>query len=177
MIASAMRGRLGGAGDGAGALSAAEAHRRAQAAEAAGDREGALAIYREAVRTHPKDPFLLGNYAVAVSNRSFVVRTNRGRTVPLRPTSHDRVGDARAALALLDETERIDPKYAEPALQRGLIDAAWGLPEDALVEFYKAHLLGGRQDVIDRNASAITRLQLGAAAFDSLRQNGRPASR
>ena len=162
-------------GTGSPSRSAEEYLRLAQAAESAQDYEAALTLFRESVRDYPREMVLLGSYASALNNRSFLVRSNRGRTFPLAPTSHERVANALASLAMFDAAERAQPQNGEPALQRGLLYAAWGLPEDALAELYRAHLLGGRQDEIDKAGSTITLLQLGHV--DTLDQNGRPASR
>lgn len=151
-----------GAGSNEGpVLGAAEALHQAQAAEKRGDYEAAFAIYRDAMRWHPGESVLVGAYAAAVSNRSFSVRPNRGRFVSLSPTSYDRVATALEVLALYDKAERLRPGDGEPALQRGLSYATWGLPEDALLELYKAHTLGGRQKEIDGVGATITLLQLG----------------
>ena len=149
---------------------------QARQAEERGDFEGAFAAIREGLRHFPNDPVLLGTLGTATQNRSYAVRTNRGRVVPVTPTSRERVAAAREALALLEASERSRPADPNPALHRGLLLAAWGLPEDALVELFRARVLGGTSPEIDRVGGAITLLQLGSAA-DSLAQNGRPASR
>lgn len=153
--------------------------RQARAAELAGDDPAALALYRAGLARYPRDEVLLGSYATATTNRSFAVRRNRGRIVPVAPTSRDRVDAAREALALLDAAQAADARGGQPALMKGLLYAAWGLPEDALVELYVAVTRGERAPQLERTAGAITLLQLGRA--DSLGtapdQNGRPASR
>ena len=133
----------------------------ARAAEARGEFEEAFALYAEAVHRYPGQGLLLLSYGAAISNRSFMVRPNRGRLVPLAPTSHARTRAAREALALFDAAERAHPDDGAPALQRGLTCASWGLPEDALMELYRAHLLKGPADEIERVANTITLLQLG----------------
>jgi len=148
----------------------------ARQAEERGDFEGAFAAIRDGLRHFPNDPVLLGTLGTATQNQSYAVRTNRGRIVPVTPTSRERVAAAREALALLEASERSRPADPHPALHRGLLLAAWGLPEDALVELFRARVLGGTSPEIDRVGGAITLLQLGSAA-DSLGQNGRPASR
>jgi tetratricopeptide (TPR) repeat protein len=161
------------------ARDAAGTARMARAAEERGDLEKALAIYREGVRRFPSDPVLLGSYGTATTNRSFAVRTNRGRLMPLAATSRERTTAAQEALRLLDAAQQANPRLSQPALQKGLLYAAWGLPEDALVELYAAVVRGDRSPALERTAGAITRLQLGRA--DSLGalpdQNGRPARR
>ena len=163
--------------------SAAEYLRVALAAEQAWDYDSAFTLYLEALRRYPNDLALWGSYASALNNRSFVVRPNRGKSVALDATSHERVQDALASLAQFDAMERAAPRYGEAALQRGLLYAAWGLPEDGLAELYRAHVLGGREDKINWAGTMITLLQLGRG--DSLEsdrqgrlgQNGNPASR
>jgi len=144
----------------------------ARQAEERGDFEGAFAAIRDGLRHFPNDPVLLGTLGTATQNQSYAVRTNRGRIVPVTPTSRERVAAAREALALLEASERSRPADPNPALHRGLLLAAWGLPEDALVELFRARVLGGTSPEIDRVGGAITLLQLGSAA-DSLG----PASR
>ncbi len=157
-----------------GRHSAAEFLARARAAELRQDFEGSFAAYRAGLSRFPEDAVLLGAFATAIQNRSYAVRVNRGRAVPLTPTSRERVAAAREAFALLDASERARPANPNPALHRGLLYAAWGLPEDALVELYRARVLGGTSPEIDRAGGAITLLQLGRG--DTLGQNGSPAS-
>ena len=174
--------RGGGAARLAPGLTPQEIVVRAGEAEARGDYATAFALYREGIARHPDDVSLLGSYGAATTNRSYAVRMNRGRLVPVMPTSDDRVRAAREALALFDQAQQAAPTMAAPALQKGLLYAAWGLPEDALVELYRAAVLGGPSPEIDRVGGAITLLQLGqgdrlgSAVLDSV-QNGRPASR
>jgi hypothetical protein len=149
--------------------------RLARAAEGRQDYAGAFALYREGLRHFPDDVFLLGSYGAATTNASYGVRRNRGRLVPVMATSRDRVRAAHEALVLLDRAQAAAPAMSAPALQKGLMLAAWGLPEDALVELYGAVVRGDRSPELERTAGAITLLQLGRA--DSLGQNGRPASR
>lgn len=161
------------------ARDAAGTARLARAAEEAGDLDRALAIYREGVRRFPGDPVLLGSFGTATISRSYAVERNRGRIVPVTPTSLERVAAAHEALRLLERAQEANPRLAQPALQKGLLYAAWGLPEDALVELYAAVVRGDRSSPLERTAGAITLLQLGRA--DSLGatmdQNGRPARR
>lgn len=157
------------AGDAAGYAS------QGRAAEARQDYDAALDTYREGLRRFPEDAVLLGSYATAITNRSFAVRESRGRLVPLAATSHDRVRAAHEALALLDAAQRARPQASQAPLQKGLLYAAWGLPEDALVELYAAVTRGDRSPEIEQTAGAITLLQMGRGR--ELDQNGRPASR
>ncbi len=140
-----------------------------------GAHDAALATYRDGLRAFPSDPVLLGSYAKAIKNRSFAVRMSRGRAVPVAATSHERVAAALEALALLDAAQRAQPNSPEPALQKGMLLAAWGLPEDALVELYGAVVRGSRAPELERTAGAITLLQLGRGS--ELDQNGSPSSR
>jgi len=153
--------------------------RLARAAEKRGDLEGALAIYREGVRRFPRDAVLLGSFGTATTNRSFAVHSNRGRLVPVAPTSHARTAAAHEAIRLLDAAQRESPRLSQPALQKGLLYAAWGLPEDALVELYGAVVRGNRSPELERTAGAITQLQLARPdhAGAATTQKGRPARR
>jgi tetratricopeptide (TPR) repeat protein len=157
------------AGDAAGYAS------QGRAAEARQDYDAALETYREGLRRFPDDAVLLGSYATAIKNRSFAVRESRGRLVPVAATSHDRVRAAHETLALLDAAQRARPQASQAPLQRGLLYAAWGLPEDALVELYAAVTRGDRSPEIEQTAGAITLLQLGRGS--EVDQNGKPASR
>ncbi len=149
--------------------------RDGRAAEMRQDHDAALALYREGLARFPDDVVLLGSYATAIKNRSFAVRPSRGRMVPLAATSHDRVRAAQEAIALLDAAERARPAGSQAPLQKGLLYAAWGLPEDALVELYAAVTRGDRSPELERTAGAITLLQLGRG--NEVDQNGMPASR
>lgn len=173
--------RRGPAGRGAIAIGrdAATTASLAREAEDAGDFDRALALYREGVRQFPTDAVLLGSYGTAITRRSFAVTTNRGRPAPVAGGSLERVRAAHEAIRLLDAAQAARPRMSQPALQKGLLYAAWGLPEDALVELYAAVVRGERSPELERTAGAITLLQLGRA--DSLGaapdQNGRPARR
>jgi tetratricopeptide (TPR) repeat protein len=158
-----------------GSGDAATYAREGRAAEARHDDDAALATYREGLRRYPDDAVLLGSYATAIKNRSFAVRPSRGRMVPVAATSHDRVRAAREALALLEAAQRARPAGSQAPLQKGLLYAAWGLPEDALVELYAAVTRGDRSPELEQTAGAITLLQLGRG--NEVDQNGMPASR
>ena len=144
------------------------------------DYDTALATYREGLKRFPNDVVLLGSYATAIKNASFAVRPSRGRLVPVARGSHERVAAALEALALLDAAQRAQPNSPQPALQKGLLLASWGLPEDALVELFGAVTKGDRSPELERTATAITLLQLGRGgevAPAALDQNGSPAIR
>jgi hypothetical protein len=147
------------------------------ALEAEGRDEAAAAfrLYDEGAARFPGDPYMLGSYAAALNNRSYAVRLNRGRLVPVGSTSRRRVADACAALALLEQAEEAHPRLAAPALYKGRLYAAWGFPEDALEEFVAAYARGDRSPELDRSASGVARLQLAPEA--PVDQNGSPASR
>jgi len=149
--------------------------RLGRAAETRHDDDAAGRAYREGLRRFPDDATLLGSYATAVKNRGFAVRLNRGRAVPVAATSHDRVRSAHEALELLAAAQRSRPGMSAPALQKGLLYAAWGLPEDALVELYGAASRGDPSPELEQTAGAITLLQLGRG--NELDQKGNPASR
>lgn len=157
------------------AADAASYASEARAAEAREDHDAALATYREGLRKFPQDEVLLGSYATAIKNRSFAVRPSRGRMVPVAATSHDRVRAALEAIALLDAAQRARPEGSQAPLQKGLLYAAWGLPEDALAELYGAVTRGDRSPELEQTAGAITLLQMGRGS--EVDQKGRPASR
>ncbi len=166
-----------------GAATTTEILQRTREAEQRGDYDTAFALYRAGLARSPNDVYLVGSYGAATTNASYAVRRNRGRLVPVMPTSLDRVRAAQEALALFDRAQAAAPAMPAPAYQKGLMYAAWGLPEDALVELYAAVLKGDRSPEIDRVAGAITLLQLGRGSElepgqgPAPDQNGRPASR
>jgi tetratricopeptide (TPR) repeat protein len=137
---------------------------KARAAEGTQDYDTAITIYQEGLARFPRDPLLLGFYGSALKNRSFAVRSNRGRMVPVAPTSLERVHAAEQAIALFDAAERVTPRSPAPALNRGVLYAVWGLPNDALAELYRAAMLGDRSEQLEGTARAITLLQMGRPA-------------
>ncbi len=149
--------------------------RAGRAAETRLDYATALATYRDGLKRFPNDEILLGSYATAIKNASFAVRPSRGRLVPVAANSHERVGAALEAIALLEAAQRARPQASQAPLQKGLLYAAWGLPEDALVELYGAVTRGDRSPELERTATAITLLQMGRGS--EVDQKGSPASR
>ncbi|MEP7027818.1 MAG: hypothetical protein ABI960_04410 [Candidatus Eisenbacteria bacterium] len=79
----------------------------------------------------PRDIRILGALATALNNECYATRTLRGRVQPVLATSRERVLYAHEALRACDQVEGVLPTSVAAPHYRGMLYAAWGLPEEA----------------------------------------------
>jgi tetratricopeptide (TPR) repeat protein len=137
-----------------------------------GDRDGALAAYRQAVQWDPGSPPLRHAYAITLSQagrgeeaaRELAEACRRApRDAQLRFTyalSLNELGRAREALAALEETVKLDPQFARAWYNLGLARNAAQQTEPALDALARAEYLEPRDPQAPYAAATIlARLQ------------------
>ena len=134
---------------------------------------GALHVFREAVRSRPESLPLQMSVGLAWQGVATQARNCRGEPLPLCPTSTAKRDASRRALEAYDRAESLQPADPAPPEARANLYLVWGLVEEALGEFEVANERRHLSDEVGKRALGIVMIQMGIGDAEYWRPGGR----